>query len=135
MPIVESKQVAKSLLPLLATASLLFCEFASPAQTVSFQRYKDVPIGLGSYSVTSGDFNGDGKLDLVVSSSSNLALLLGNGDGTFQKVDLGFVAQFTLVADVHRDGNPDMLVAIGPQPYVLLAHVHRPSQPPRPPPF
>ncbi len=132
MPIVESKHMAKRLLPLLATASLLFCEFASPAQTVSFQRYKDVPIGLGSYSVTSGDFNGDGKLDLVVSSSSNLALLLGNGDGTFQKVDLGFVAQFTLVADVNRDGKPDMLVAIGPQAYVLLGNGDGTFQPARP---
>ena len=33
-----------------------------------------------------GDFNGDGKLDLVVTNqySSTVSVLLGNGDGTFQ---------------------------------------------------
>ncbi len=115
--------MAKKFLPRLAIASLLFCEeFGSRAQTVYFLRYKNVPIGIGSYNVSSGDFNGDGKIDLVVSSNSNLALLLGNGDGTFRKIDLGFVAQFTLVADVNRDKKPDLLVAIGSQAYVLLGN-------------
>jgi hypothetical protein len=31
-----------------------------------------------------GDFNGDGKLDVVVGTSSGIAFLAGNGDGTFQ---------------------------------------------------
>src|SRR5258708_688469 len=115
--------MAKKFLPRLASASLLFCEeFGSRAQTVYFLRYKNVPIGIGSYNASSGDFNGDGKIDLVVSSNSNLALLLGNGDGTFRKIDLGFVAQFTLVADVNRDKKPDLLVAIGSQAYVLLGN-------------
>jgi hypothetical protein len=38
-----------------------------------------------NYGVASGDFNGDGKLDVVtVDSSSDLNVVLGNGDGTFQ---------------------------------------------------
>jgi hypothetical protein len=32
-----------------------------------------------------GDFNGDGKLDVAV-GGTNVDLLLGNGDGTFQAV-------------------------------------------------
>jgi hypothetical protein len=42
--------------------------------------------GTGPMSVGTGDFNGDGKLDLVVPDpgSGNVSILLGNGDGTFQ---------------------------------------------------
>jgi len=36
-------------------------------------------------SVATGDFNGDGKLDVVnVDYGSNLNVMLGKGDGTFQ---------------------------------------------------
>src|SRR6185369_1281023 len=37
-------------------------------------------------SIAIGDLNGDGKLDLAVanSGSTNVSILLGNGDGTFQ---------------------------------------------------
>ncbi len=131
--VVEVRIMAKEFKACLAIVVLLCCEgFASQAQTVSFQRSQNVAIGLGSYSVSSGDFNGDGKLDLVVSSNSNLALLLGNGDGTFKNIDLGFVAQFTLVADVNRDGKPDLLVASGTQAFLLLGNgdgTFRPAKP------
>jgi Bacterial Ig-like domain (group 3)/FG-GAP-like repeat len=38
------------------------------------------------YTVTVGDFNGDGKLDLALTDldSAKISFLLGNGDGTFQ---------------------------------------------------
>ena len=37
------------------------------------------------YTVSSGDYNGDGNLDLLVTSLdySQVSLLLGNGDGSF----------------------------------------------------
>ena len=115
--------MAKEFKACLAIVVLLCCEaFASQAQTVSFQRSQNVAIGLGSYSVSSGDFNRDGKLDLVVSSNSNLALFMGNGDGTFKKIDLGFVAQLTFVADVNRDRKPDLLVSSGTQAFLLLGN-------------
>jgi FG-GAP-like repeat len=44
------------------------------------------PISLGNSSgtfVATGDFNGDGKADLVVATFVDIKVLLGNGDGTF----------------------------------------------------
>src|SRR5262249_49146357 len=55
--------------------------------------FREPPVGLGLSAanpnlvcMVSGDFNGDGKLDLVVAPthSSDIAMLLGNGDGSFQ---------------------------------------------------
>lgn len=52
--------------------------------------YYDVyPFGdAGSFSFAAGDFNSDGKTDLIVSNNglnTQFSVLLGNGDGTFQK--------------------------------------------------
>ena len=59
---------------------------------------------------TTGDFNADHKPDLVFFVRGSLAILLGNGDGTFR---LGSTAEFgpdgqLLVADFNRDGWSDL---------------------------
>src|SRR5262249_32521247 len=49
-------------------------QFGDPIETATINQPTDVAVG---------DFNGDGKMDLVVTSPSGVNILLGNGDGTF----------------------------------------------------
>jgi hypothetical protein len=73
-------------------------------------------------SIAVADVNGDGKLDLLIANTSggtgedgSIAVLLGNGDGTFQPPLLydsaGDHPSSLAVADVNGDGRPDVLVA------------------------
>jgi FG-GAP-like repeat len=71
---------------------------------------------LGSESAVAADFNGDGKLDLAVADefSSDVWVLLGNGDGTFQapKTYGAESYPFSIVAgDFNGDGNLDLAVS------------------------
>ena len=52
----------------------------------TFQAKQSFGTGSGPYSVAVGDFNGDGKSDLVTADidDNTASVLLGNGNGTFQ---------------------------------------------------
>jgi hypothetical protein len=80
---------------------------------------------FGSH-VAVGDLNGDGKLDLAVATTGAgcgngcpqglVAVLLGNGDGTFKKAKTyatgGFDAiGWVVIADMNGDKKPDLVVA------------------------
>jgi hypothetical protein len=110
--------------------SLLLASFVTlPAQTgpstpsfelASYNIQRDSTVDA----ISQGDFNNDGKPDLVVqggigpigapgSSEYGISVLLGNGDGTFQPpVVIGTtktIMNGLTVADFNRDGNLDII--------------------------
>src|SRR5581483_10570988 len=91
-----------------ATASGPASLFGCPAASYA--------VGSFPYSVAVGDFNGDGKPDLVTANneSNNVSVLLGNGDGTFQPHQDYAVGSFpysVAVGDFNGDGKQDLATA------------------------
>ena len=72
----------------------------------------DTPTA-GALALAAADFNGDGKLDLAVSTGASLPLqvLLGNGDGTFSVINTAaFGSSAALAGDFNHDGKPDLVI-------------------------
>jgi hypothetical protein len=72
--------------------------------------------GNGATALAAGDFNGDGKVDLVFVNGGNnqtISVLMGNGNGTFQAPVDYPTALFpgkVAVGDFSGDGKPDIAV-------------------------
>jgi FG-GAP-like repeat len=68
-------------------------------------------INIGQSVSATGDFDGDGKLDLAgIASNPQIQILPGNGDGTFQPpIALNSNGTLTQVLDANGDNAPDLL--------------------------
>ena len=82
--------------------------------------------GSQAGTLTSGDFNGDGKVDVATVSGNNVIILLGNGDGTFQAPLSSYAGTSPTrisTGDVNGDGHIDVVVAnTAGSVSVLLGH-------------
>ena len=75
-------------------------------------------VGASPYSAVVADFNSDGLLDLAVTASGRVSILLGNGDGTVQPA-MDFPAPIyscATVADFNGDGVADLAGCSGGSP-------------------
>jgi hypothetical protein len=98
-----------------------------------FQAVPYATAGSAASFVAAADLNGDGKPDLVLVENpqqagvdGSVAILLGNGDGTFQAAtlfDIGVPGGNTVtVGDLNHDGKLDLIVASAGWVSVLLGN-------------
>ena len=116
---------------LLAVLALLFAVVFSTAVLAqssgpqagyfSFARPVLYSAGFGAQSVAVADLNGDGHPDMIVVDArcyqcvqSQVSVLLGKGDGTFQPAinySAGYQGQSVAVGDLNADGHLDVVIA------------------------
>lgn len=86
----------------------------------TFVRGADASSAYYLYSITTGDFNGDGKLDVVsvalggVGQADGLSVYLGNGDGTFlapAHYNTNYGASDVVTGDFNNDSILDLAVS------------------------
>lgn len=96
------------------TSNAGYFEITNATTSVSFNKSL-YAVGSGASAIASGDFNGDGRLDLAVVNSTDgtVSILLGNGEGTFQPAvpySAGNLPTAIAVGDFNGDGKLDLAI-------------------------
>jgi hypothetical protein len=122
---VRVTRIAVGLLAMLAAMALFAVDADAAISLASGVAY---PCANCTRVVQTADLAHDGKLGLVLpAQASGVALLRGNGDGTFtmpQYLPTSHSTYATAVGDVNADGAPDIVAAMGDaaEVQVLLNH-------------
>lgn len=108
----------RRVLPMVLLSALALPGAVAGADRSPFRPPAAIPLGPRRQpdALAAGDFNRDGKLDLVVASggSNDLVVLLGDGHGGFRESSVAPAGENPTeicVADLDRDGNPDLAIA------------------------
>lgn len=105
--------VVLSAFPQIVSVFLNTCS-AAPCAAPSFSPKSDFSVPARAFDIASGDFNLDGKQDLALDNSNNVAFLFGNGQGGFAPASnipspLSSTSTVT-TADLNQDSKPDLIV-------------------------
>jgi FG-GAP-like repeat/IPT/TIG domain len=82
-------------------------------------------VSSDAQSEITGDFNGDGKQDLIVNTNQTLDVFLGNGNGSFIKtysLPVGGSTSSMATGDFNGDGKLDLVAVGGNTINVFLGH-------------
>jgi hypothetical protein len=86
-----------------------------------------IRVGKGPKWISVADLNHDGNPDLVVANadSGTVTVLLGNGKGQFHEPAgspfvAGHLPNDIAIADMNRDGNPDLVIADHQSPFLTI---------------
>src|SRR5947207_1462791 len=103
--------------PVIIALTLILAEDLSYAQSVIFLPHHDYATSPNPLVVTIGDFNSDGKQDLVTADADagDVSILIGNGNGTFQVAiahPLEIAPYAVTAGDYNSDAKQDLAVTI-----------------------
>jgi hypothetical protein len=96
------------------TSNVAFFHVTTPLKSLTYGT-QSFPTAASPSAIAAGDFNGDGKIDLAVASSTTntVSIYLGAGNGTFtlsSQPGVGMGPDAVTVGDFNNDGKPDLAV-------------------------